>query len=116
MRKNEFTSLEQFASQYTGEWSPSDGHWYGLDFIWHGKEYRFQTGSMYNEENTVLPDGREAMFGLYRKKDHAANTEQEYELLGEYADIKSVMQSTVIEVIPFAKIIMDDSTELTGQD
>ena len=25
---------EQFLSQYTGEWSPSDGHWFGLDFGW----------------------------------------------------------------------------------
>ena len=34
---------EQFLSQYTGEWSPSDGHWFGLDFGWRGQEYRFQT-------------------------------------------------------------------------
>ncbi len=34
MRKNEFESLEQFLSQYTGEWNPSEGHWLGLDFIY----------------------------------------------------------------------------------
>lgn len=67
MRKNEYTSLDQFTSQYTGEWNPSEGHWLGLDFIWHGNVYRFQTGSMYNSNNTILPDGREAIFGLYKK-------------------------------------------------
>ena len=65
MRKNEYTSLDQFTSQYTGEWSPSEGHWYGLDFLYKGKEYRFNTGSMFNSENTILKDGREAVFGLY---------------------------------------------------
>ena len=64
MRKNEYTSLDQFTSQYTGEWSPYEGHWYGLDFLYKGKEYRFNTGSMFNSENTILKDGREAVFGL----------------------------------------------------
>lgn len=41
---------EQFLSQYTGEWSPSDGHWFGLDFGWRGQEYRFQTDSMYHRQ------------------------------------------------------------------
>lgn len=29
---------EQFLFQYTGEWSPSDGHWFGLDFGWRGQD------------------------------------------------------------------------------
>ena len=43
MRKNEYESLEQFTSQYVGEWNPSGGHWFGLDFMYRGKEYRFHT-------------------------------------------------------------------------
>lgn len=31
MRKNDYTSIEEFTSQYTGIWAPSEGHWYGLD-------------------------------------------------------------------------------------
>ena len=68
---------EQFLSQYTGEWSPSDGHWFGLDFGWRGQEYRFQTDSMYHPANTVLPDGREARFGVYKKEGSA------YALIGD---------------------------------
>ena len=49
MRKNEYESLEQFTSQYVGEWNPSGGHWFGLDFMYRGKEYRFHTGCMYDE-------------------------------------------------------------------
>ena len=56
MSKNEFTSIDQFLSQYTGEWGPSDGHWYGLDFSWNGCKYRFHTGAMYESEPLTLPD------------------------------------------------------------
>lgn len=52
MRKNEFNSLEDFTSQYTGVWAPSEGHWFGLDFSYNGIEYRFNTGSMYEEKKT----------------------------------------------------------------
>ena len=45
MRKNEYTSLDDFRSQYIGVWAPSEGHWLGLDFSYKGNEYRFQTGS-----------------------------------------------------------------------
>ena len=32
MRKNEYNSLNEFLTQYIGEWAPSEGHWFGLDF------------------------------------------------------------------------------------
>ncbi len=120
MRINEFKSLEEFTSQYIGEWAPSEGHWFGLDFSYKGIEYRLHTGSMYNSESTILQDGREAMFGLYIKvpeKDESSFSEQHmYELLGEYADMAELLKSTVICGTPFKDIIMDDSTELLGQD
>lgn len=115
MKKNEYTSIEQFISQYTGEWNPSEGHWLGLDFIYHQNEYRFHTGSMYNTDSK-LPDGREVMFGLYKKNTSNSSCNKQYELLGEYADMEEVLQSTVIEGILFRDVIMDDSTELVGQD
>ena len=79
MSKNEFTSIDQFLSQYTGEWGPSDGHWYGLDFSWNGCKYRFHTGAMYESEPLTLPDGRDADFGVYRKLDNPVGG-HEYEL------------------------------------
>jgi|GEM_PF-2847707 hypothetical protein len=67
MRKNEYNSIDEFVSQYTGVWNPSERHWFGLDFSYNGSTYRLNTGSMFNKQNTILPDGREAVFGLYRK-------------------------------------------------
>jgi len=39
-----------------------------------------------------------------------------YELLGEYADMHDLLESRVIEGRSFAEVIMDDYTELLGQD
>lgn len=115
MRKNEFNSLEEFTSQYTGIWAPSEDHWFGLDFSYNGIEYRFNTGSMYEQQDTILPNGKEALFGLYRKNTNH-KSKKEYILLGEFADMDDALNSTCIEGIAFRKIIMDDETELLGQD
>lgn len=114
MRKNEYTSIEEFKSQYTGEWAPSEGHWLGLDFLFNGTEYRFHTGSMYESNPTKLPDGREALFGLYQKV--GGDVPHDYCLLAEFATIEDVLNSTCIEGRPFKEIITDDDTELLGQD
>lgn len=115
MRKNEYESLEQFLSQYIGKWDPSEGHWLGLDFIYESMEYRFHTGSMY-EDKALLPDGRDVMFCLYRKKNIISSDKRDYELLGEYADMQDVLESTVIQGRAFRDVIIDDDTELVGQD
>ena len=115
MTKNEFTSLDQFLSQYTGEWGPSDGHWYGLDFAWNGCEYRFHTGSMYESEPVTLPDGREADFGVYRKLSKPEN-DHEYELIGKYATAAEAAERCIIDGMPLGQIIVHQDTELLGQD
>ncbi len=115
MRKNDYTSIEEFTSQYTGIWAPSEGHWYGLDFIYEGQEYRFNTGAMYADVNTILPDGREAVFGLY-KKASSPKALHKYALLAEFATMEEALNSTCIGGVMFRKIIIDDNTELVGQD
>ncbi len=115
MRKNEYNSLEEFTSQYIGEWDPSDGHWLGLDFEYNGKEWRFQTFPMYKKES-FLPNGREAIYGLYEKLEFPTSDGHDYKILGEYATMDEVLESTVICNTPFRIVIMDDDTELLGQD
>lgn len=114
MRKNEYNSLEAFTSQYVGVWGPSDGHWLSLEFSYQGKDYRFATDSMHNPENTILPDGRESKFDLYEM----FKTEEsiDYTLLEEYATMEDGLESTIIGNRPFSEVIMDDDTEILGQD
>lgn len=119
MRINEYNSLDEFVSQYTGVWGPSEGHWLGLDFSFAGNEYRLQTGSMYEPNDTLLPDGRIAVFGLYLKQPDSVSSKQDtakYVCLGEFAGMDDMLESTVIGNVPFREVIMDDMTELLGQD
>lgn len=121
MRINEFNSLEEFTSQYVGVWYPRDEHYLGLDFSYRGEEYRLHTWSMYKDEMKVLPNGRDAVFGLYKKvsnddDEQNPNGKRQYELLGKYADMHDLLESRVIGGVPFSEVIMDDYTELLGQD
>jgi len=119
MRKNEYSSLEQFVSEYTGKWEPAEGHWLGLDFKYNGNIYRLNTGSMYSEQETLLSNGKTALFGIYRRnalsKIHYPDM-SDCELLGEYADMSDLLESTVIEGLKFKLVIMDDNTEILGKD
>ncbi len=108
MRKNEYTSLEEFTSQYVGEWGPSDGHWFG-DFEYKGEEYRLHTWNMYADE-------KDALFGLHHRKKEACKGEHQYELLGKYDSMDELLESRVIGSRPFREVIMDDDTVLLGQD
>ena len=116
---NEYTSLEEFKSQYVGVWGPSDGHWFGLDFKYNNQVYRFHTGTMYGTTDVVDDNGIVKQFGIYIKTDKKDPNHPDinlYSLLGEYSCVEDALESTVIEGIKFRDIIMDDSTEILGQD
>ena len=112
MRINEYTYLEEFTNQYTGEWNPSEGHWLGLDFSYNNKTYRLHTGPMFNSTDTILENGEPALFGLYQYNSDYNN----FQLLKEYATMDDLLNSYIIDNRPFSEIIIDDSTELLGQD
>ena len=67
---------------------------------------------MYKNENEYLPDGREVLFGLYRKN----TNNNKYTLLEQFATMEDVLKSRCIENTLFKEVIMDDDTELLGQD
>ena len=116
MRLNEYNSLDEFINEYTGEWNPSGGHWLGLDFIHNGKRYRLHTGAMYNSKCTILPDGKEAVFGIYKFNAIKDSKGHEYSLIGEYSDMESLLDNCIIDGRKFRDIIMDDNTQMTGKD
>ena len=60
---------------------------------------------MYRKE-AFLPDGREVMFEVHRKKECISSGEKEYELIGEYANMSELLEGgrtvgsgKVIEII-----------------
>ena len=116
MRVNEYNALDEFTNEYIGIWNPSEGHWYGLDFKYGNTVYRLHTVSMYNSTNTVLIDGRTAIYGLYQVANNNDVNAEGYVLLGEYADMNDLLESSVIGNRKFKDIIMDDTTEILGKD
>ena len=115
MRINEYNSLKEFTDEYVGEWSPSNGHWFGLDFKYNGVVYRLHTGVMYKKYDTVLEDGRTALFGVYRLPTDKSSP-RDYILIGQYADMDDLLDKCFIEGRKFREVIMDDSTEMLGKD
>lgn len=116
MRINEYNNLNEFISEYTGIWNPSEKHWLGLDFQYQGIIYRLNTGSMYNVTDSILPNGQTALFYLYQLISPKCIIAQEYSLLGEFANMHDLLESQVIKEKKFREVIMDDSTEILGKD
>lgn len=115
MRINEYQSLEEFTSQYTGEWAPSDGHWYGLEFRYKAHDYRLHTGIMHGNDPEQDEKGREILFGLYAMNP-PANEGAQFQRLASFATMEDLLRYTGIDNRPFCEIIMDDSTQILGQD
>ncbi|WP_287387658.1 hypothetical protein [Lachnospira sp.] len=110
MIKNEFINLTDFTSQYTGEWNPAEGHWFGLDFTYKNITYRLNTGNMYANEEDFL-------FGLYIKsEDNDTETNHGYKLLFSCDSMEELLNSTSIDNTCFRDIIINKDVELLGQD
>ncbi len=118
MRKNEYDNIEQLKSQYIGVWGPSDGHWFGLDFKFHGQEYRIHTGTMYGNKDNIENDIVK-QFGLYLKTneiDARFPSICKYVLLYESKSFDELLKNAKIDDTPLEIAIMDDDTEMLGQD
>ena len=115
MRINEYQSLEEFTSQYTGEWSPSDGHWFGLEFRFKANDYRLHTGIMHESDPAHDSEGREILFGLYAMN-LRANEGEQFIRLASFTSMDELLCYTGIGNRPFREVIMDDSTQILGQD
>lgn len=115
MRVNEYRSLEEFTSQYTGEWSPSDGHWLGLEFRYKSQDYRLHTETMHKDDPKQDSEGREILFGLYTMNPHAKEGKQ-FTRLASFASMEELLCYSGIDNRPFREVIVDESTQILGQD
>jgi hypothetical protein len=79
-------------------------------------------GGFYNPKGPLMLEHRKDLLKSITKqerdrlKEIISSDKRDYELLGEYADMQDVLESTVIQGRPFKEIIMDDNIELVGQD
>lgn len=108
-----YTSVEQFKSEFTGVWSPSDNLWTAIDFTFGDKGYRMDTGRMYNTEPEKTKDGEGAVFYIYNKREkyewYDGNPKNPLFIYDScYATLDDVLEKFKIDGRKFKDIILDD--------
>lgn len=105
MRTNEYTTLEDFLSEYTGKRDPANNLWYGLEFKYDNLYYRLDYVSnnimlmrMKFDDNTSYP----ASSG--------------YEIVGEFQSMNDLLECVIDGKKPFKEVITDQTTELLSKD
>ena len=108
-----YTSIDQFKSEFTCAWSPSDNKWTAIDFTYGEKGYRMDTGCIYGTEPRETVDGKKAVFYMYDKREkYGWNDDDEKNPLfifnSCYATIDDVLESFEIDGKKFKDIILED--------
>lgn len=105
MRKNEYTELSDFLSEYTGKRDPANNKWYGLEFKYDGLYYRLDYSS-----DTIL------LFKLLFENGNRYPAPSNYDAIGQYNNMVELLECTICDNKKFKDIIIDESTELLSKD
>lgn len=122
MRLNYYNSLEDFIGEYSGIRSGKYDTVYGIDFTYNGKLYRMTMDQM--EPDDVRKKFEEKLnkkLGKYEVALVDPNGSGDfqyhnYQFIGWYDDIYDLLENCYIEGRKFKDVIMDDYTEIEGQD
>ena len=123
MRINEYSSLEDFIYEYeSGKSIPSDNldkpKYMGIEFKYSDIYYRMCREPMDENNMVFLDDGRAGLYDVMIM--HCEKTgyplAESFELIGWYADLNDVLENCILQNRKFKDVIMDDMTEILGQD
>lgn len=123
MRINEYSSLEDFIYEYeSGKSIPSDNldkpKYMGIEFKYNDIYYRMCREPMDENSKVFLDDGRAGLYDVMIM--HCEKTgyplAESFELIGWYADLNDVLENCILQDRKFKDVIMDDMTEILGQD
>ncbi len=111
-RYGRYTSVEQFKSEFTGVWNPSNNQWTAIDFTYGEKGYRLDTGCIYGTEPKKTMNGEDATFYVYSKREkYGWNDDDKNNPLfifdSCYASIDDVLEKFEIDGKKFKDIILD---------
>jgi hypothetical protein len=125
MRINEYNCLEDFIYEYeSGRSIPSDNlerpKYMGIEFKYNGIYYRMcrEPLASNEEDNIILPNGKIGQYDVMvlHCEDTGYPMSESYEVIGWYSDLEDVLNHCIIQGRQFKDVIMDDSTEILGQD
>ena len=100
-----YNNIDEFKKEYTGFRDPSNNKWYGLEFFYNNKYYRFD----YVATNISI-------YILVISKNKVYPDIDEYILIGEYSNIDEALNSFYIDNKLLKDIIIDDSVKILGKD
>ena len=116
MRINEYESLDKFIYEYdSGRHSSVDAtkgrKFMGIEFSYGGVFYRMCREPLENDD----ANGVYQVYIMHCEKQGYPIAER-FELIGRYEQFQDLLDYFLIDGVPFKKVIMNDNTEILGQD
>ena len=117
MRKNQYKKLDEFIFEYEDYRDPANGKFMGIEFEYNGKFYRMcrepLDACQKSEDGFLLEYD---VMQIVTSSGNYLDDEMEYLPIGWYRDLNDVLENCLIEGKKFKEVIIDDCTEILGQD
>lgn len=102
---NSYTSINEFKQEYSGKRDPANEKWYGLEFMFANKYYRFE----YIKDQISL-------FEINITKDCQYPDIKSYNLINTFSNIDDALKYVITDGVILEEMILDENTVFLGQD
>ena len=124
MRKNEYESLDDFIYEYSVgrefSWQNVEHkeRYMGLEFEYGGVFYRLCREPYEEGYTPILPNGKPGLYNvmIMHCEQFGYPAADEFESIGWYDSMESLLEDCVIGEKKFKEVIMTDDTRILGKD
>ncbi len=118
MRINEYNNLQEFIEEYDEIDRKNIRGFMGIEFTYHGTYYRMCREPLPEDQLPTLANGHKGHYRIVivHWKDGEWFSDFDYELIGWYETLDSLLYDCYLDNKAFAEIIMADETEIIGKD
>lgn len=124
MRINEYESLDDFIYEYSVgrefSWQNEEQRerFMGLEFEYGGVYYRLCREPFEEGYTPILPNGKPGLYNvtIMHCKKYGYPSADEFESIGWYDSMDSLLNDCFINDKSFREVIMDDETQILGKD
>ena len=107
--------LDEFINEYDDYRNPAEGKFMGIEFSYSGNFYRMCREPLDVCKQHILDDGTMLEYDVMLIHNYLEDNFF-YTWLGWYKDLDDVLENCEIDGRKFRDVIMDDKTEILGQD
>ena len=102
---NSYKNIDEFKQEYTGKRDPANEKWYGLEFMFADKYYRFE----YIKDEISL-------FRINITKNSLYPDIESYDLINTFSNIDDALKYVITGDVILEEIILGENTVFLGQD